>query len=118
MQLGLSWVEPAIMQQRLVQLVVQLFLQQLLVSRQELDAIVARLNTRPVKEVKVGSESSQAKAVRLSYAKDAAKGFKEVYTPVKRVCLYITNHTKLVCTSEVYGMPQPNRSVLEGDQPA
>lgn len=56
-------------------------------SPEELNAIVARLNNRPAKEVKTGSDSSQAKAVTLMYQKDAAKGFKEVYIPVKRVQL-------------------------------
>lgn len=46
-----------------------------------------------MKEVKTGSESSQAKAVRLFYQKDAAKGYKEVYVPVKRVWLYKIYHT-------------------------
>lgn len=71
-----------------------MFLQQVVVSPQELDAIVTRLNTRPVKEVKTGSEASQAKAVKLVYQKDAAKGYKEVYMPLKRVWLYTKQHTK------------------------
>ena len=62
-------------------------LQQVVVTPQELHAIVARLNSQPVKEGKTGSVSSQAKAVKLTYQKDAAKGFKEVYMPVKRVWL-------------------------------
>ena len=66
-------------------------LQQVVVSPQELDAIVARLNSRTVKDIKTGSDSSQAKAIKLTYQKDAAKGFKEVYVPVKRVQLYKSN---------------------------
>ena len=60
-------------------------LQQVMVTPRELDAIVARLNSQPVKVVKAGTDSSQAKAVKLTYQKDAAKGFKEVYMPLKRV---------------------------------
>lgn len=86
---------------RWIQIVVHVFLQQVRVSPQELNAIVARLNTRPVKEVKTGSESSQAKAVRLFYQKDAAKGYKEVYVPIKRVWLDRIHHimtcTQLTC---------------------
>ena len=63
-------------------------MQQMVVTPQELDVIVARLSSQPVKEVKTSSSSSQATAVKLTYQKDAAKGFKEVYMPVKRVWLY------------------------------
>ena len=65
-------------------------LQQMLVSPQDLNAIVARLNTQPAREVKPGSVSSQAKAMKLIYQKDAVKGFKEVYIPVKQVWLHST----------------------------
>ena len=60
-------------------------LQQLLVSPQELDAIVTRLNAQPGKDSKKGSGQGQARTVKLVYQKDAAKGYKETYTPIKRV---------------------------------
>ena len=51
----------------------------------ELEAIVARLNTQPKREIKKGHEAPQARAMKLVYHKDAAKGYKEAYVPVKRV---------------------------------
>ena len=64
-------------------------LQQLLVSPEELDAIVARLATQPSTKAKKGREGTQMKAVKLVYQKDAAKGYKEVYTPVKQARLLL-----------------------------
>ena len=66
---------------------VQPRLQQLVVTPQELAVIVARLNSQPVKEVETNSISSHAKAVKLTYQKNATSGFNEVYLPVKRVWL-------------------------------
>ncbi|KAL3135116.1 hypothetical protein ABBQ32_008057 [Trebouxia sp. C0010 RCD-2024] len=77
------------------------WVKQVRVSPQELNAIVARLNTRSMKEVKTGSESSQAKAVRLFYQKDAAKGYKEVYVPVKRAQLQ-QKYLQPVAKTKVY----------------
>ena len=54
----------------------------------ELEAIVARLNTQPKREIKKGHESPQARAMKLVYHKDTAKGYKEAYVPVKRVGAY------------------------------
>ena len=54
----------------------------------ELEAIVARLNTQPKREIKKGHESPQARAMKLVYHRDAAKGYKEAYVPVKRVGAY------------------------------
>lgn len=60
-------------------------LQQLFVSPDELEAIVLRLNTQPKREIKKGHEPPEARAVKLVYQRDAAKGYKEAYMPVKRV---------------------------------
>ncbi len=60
-------------------------MQQLFVTPEELESIVARLNTEPKREIKKGHEAPQARAVKLVYQKDAAKGYKETYMPVKRV---------------------------------
>jgi len=46
---------------------------------------VARLNTQPKREIKKGHEPPQARAMKLVYHRDAAKGYKEAYVPVKRV---------------------------------
>lgn len=69
-------------------------------SPEELTAIVARLNSQPAKEVKTGCDSSQTKAVTLIYQKDAAKGFKEVYIPVKRVQLNSCSQTLMLGTQQ------------------
>jgi len=49
---------------------------------------VTRLNTQPKREIKKGHEPPQARAMKLVYHKDAAKGYKEAYVPVKRVGAY------------------------------
>ncbi len=69
-------------------------LQQLRFTSDELEAIVARLNTQPKREIKKGHEPPQARAMKLVYHRDAAKGYKEAYVPVKRVgaCCHIGSH--------------------------
>ena len=63
-------------------------LQQLRLTPDELEAIVTRLNTQPRREIKKGHEPPQARVMKLVYHKDAAKGYKEAYVPVKRVGAY------------------------------
>ncbi|DBA90001.1 hypothetical protein WJX79_009034 [Trebouxia sp. C0005] len=59
------------------------WVKQLRLTPDELEAIVTRLNTQPRREIKKGHEPPQARAMKLVYHKDAAKGYKEAY--VKRV---------------------------------
>ncbi len=63
-------------------------LQQLRLTPDELEVIVTHLNTQPKREIKKGHEPPQARAMKLVYHKDAAKGYKEAYVPVKRVGAY------------------------------
>ncbi len=77
-------------------------LQQLCRTPDELEAIVARLNTQPKREIKKGHEPPQARAMKLVYHKDAAKGYKEAYVPVKRVGAFYFLQTLEVMTAVVH----------------
>lgn len=58
--------------------------QQLCLPQADVDAIVQRLSAQTQK-AKSGNWQPKAVAVKLTYVRDAAKGHKEAYVPVKKV---------------------------------